>query len=93
MPGSKFVPRRTRSFAVLLAVVCVICPQLGASASDTATTIDIGKGEIGALPAEFELLPRSEIKQGSWTVVRDDDFRAQRVNGQSGFRRETVDHS
>jgi hypothetical protein len=66
---------------------------LGASASDTATTIDIGKGEIGALPAEFELLPRSEIKQGSWTVVRDDDFRAQRVNGQSGFRRETVDRS
>jgi len=28
-------------------------------------------GEIGALPAEFELSPSSEAKQGSWTVVRD----------------------
>jgi len=48
-----------------------MCPQLGVSASGTATTIDIGKGEIGAPPAEFELLPRSEVKQRSWTVVRD----------------------
>jgi len=69
--GYEFVSRRARSFAVLLAVVCVMCPQLGISASDTATTIDIGKGEIGGPPAEFELLPRSEVKQGPWTVVRD----------------------
>jgi hypothetical protein len=69
--GSQFVSRRARSFAVLLAVVCAMCLPSGVGASGTATTIDIGKGEIGAPPAEFELLPRSEVKQGSWTVVRD----------------------
>ena len=71
MPKNEFVSRRARGFAVLLAVGSVMCPQLGVGASAAATTIDIGKGEIGAPPAEFELLPRSEVKQGSWTVVRD----------------------
>jgi hypothetical protein len=70
-PRSELVSRRAHSLAALLAVACVMCPQSGVSASDTATTIDIGKSETGAPPAEFELLPRGEVKHGSWTVVRD----------------------
>jgi len=33
--------------------------------------IDVGRNEIGAPPAEFELSPLSEGSNGSWTVVRD----------------------
>lgn len=71
MPGNEFVSRRACGFAVLLAVVSVMCPQLGVGAPGTGTEIEIGKGEIGAPPAEFELSPSSEAKQASWTVVRD----------------------
>ena len=45
--------------------------ELGASALDAATNIDIGTNEIGASPAEFELPPLGDGKQGLWTVVRD----------------------
>jgi hypothetical protein len=85
-PGSEFVSRRARGFAVLLAVVCVMCPQLGVSASDTATTIEFGNGEIGAPPAEFELLPRSEVKQRSWTVVRDGTAKTGTAIQQAGLK-------
>ena len=63
--------RRARTFGVLLAIACVMCPELGVSAPDTTTRIDIGMGEIGAPPAEFELSPSSEANQASWTIVRD----------------------
>src|SRR5260370_24267893 len=63
--------RRARILGVLLAIACVTYPELGVSAPDTATKIEIGKSEIGAPPAEFELSPLSDANQGSWTVVRD----------------------
>lgn len=63
--------RRARFLGVLLAIACVTCPVLGAGAPGTATEIEIGKGEMGAPPAEFELSPPSEAKHASWTVVRD----------------------
>jgi hypothetical protein len=56
---------------VLLAIALVTSPEPGVAAPDTATKIDIGKGQIGAPPAEFVLSPLSEAKQGSWTTVRD----------------------
>lgn len=62
---------RAHVFCALLAVACISCTELGASALDAATTIDIGTNEIGASPAEFELPPLRHGKQGSWTVVRD----------------------
>ncbi|MFX9307192.1 hypothetical protein ABTN98_19360, partial [Acinetobacter baumannii] len=46
-------------------------PELGTSAQDTATTIEIGKNEIGAPPAEFEFSSSGDGKPRSWTVVRD----------------------
>ncbi|MEH2570288.1 hypothetical protein [Bradyrhizobium sp. AZCC 2289] len=79
--------RRARIFGVLLAIACVTCPEVSVSASDTATKIEIGKSAIGAPPAEFEFLPLSEAKQGSWTVVRDATAKAgiaiERVGAQS----------
>jgi hypothetical protein len=63
--------RRASIFGVLLALSCVARPESGLSAPDTATKIDIGKNEIGAPPAEFELSPLSEATRRSWTVVRD----------------------
>jgi hypothetical protein len=62
---------RARISCVFLAVACVMCPEWGASALDAATNIDIGTNEIGASPAEFELPPLGDGKQGLWTVVRD----------------------
>jgi len=62
---------QARIFCVFLAVACVPNPGLGASALDAATNIDIGTNEIGAPPAEYELLPLGNGKQGLWTVVRD----------------------
>jgi hypothetical protein len=44
---------------------------LSANALDAATNIDIGTNEIGASPAQFELPPLGDGKQGSWTVVHD----------------------
>ncbi len=63
--------RRACTFGVLLAIACVMCPESGVSAPDTATKIDLEQGEIGAPPGEFDLSPSGEVKQGSWTVVRD----------------------
>jgi hypothetical protein len=60
---------RARISCVFLAVACVTCPELGASALDAAT--NIGTNEIGASPAQFELPPLGDGKQGSWTVVHD----------------------
>jgi len=71
LPKSDPVRSRARFFGVLLVIACVTCPVLGAGAPGTATGIEIGKGEIGAPPAEFELSPSSKAKQASWTVVRD----------------------
>ncbi len=62
---------RARIFCVSLVAAFVTCTEFGACAQDAATSIDIGKNEIGAPPAEFELLPLGEGKQGLWTVVRD----------------------
>jgi hypothetical protein len=70
-PASEPIWRRSRVFSVLLAIALVTSPELGVAAPDTTTKIDIGKGQIGAPPAEFELSPLTEAKQGSWTVVRD----------------------
>jgi hypothetical protein len=56
---------------VLLAVASVTCLELAASAQDATTNIDIGTNEIGAPPAEFDLLPSGDGKQGQWTVVHD----------------------
>jgi hypothetical protein len=62
---------RARISCVFLAFACVMCPEWGASALNAATNIDIGTNEIGASPAEFELPPLGDGKQGLWTVVRD----------------------
>jgi hypothetical protein len=62
---------RAYIFCVVLAVAGISCTELGASALDAATSIDIGTNEIGASPAEFELPPLRHGKQGLWTVVRD----------------------
>jgi hypothetical protein len=65
-----------RIFCVFLAVACVTCPELGASALDAATNIDIGTNEIGGPPAEFEQPALGNGKQGLWTVVRDTTAKA-----------------
>lgn len=61
----KFACRRARTFRALLAVACVTCAELGASSQGCAASIDIGKSQIGAPPAEFDL------PQGQWTIVAD----------------------
>lgn len=65
MPRRKSIWHRARTFRVLLAVACVTCVELGASARDAAAKIDIGKNQIGARPSDFDL------SQGRWTVVAD----------------------
>jgi hypothetical protein len=67
-----------RFLGVLLGVVCVVCPELAATAQSTATTIDIGKDGVGAVPAEFD------VPQGRWTVVRDATAEAGLALEQSG---------
>jgi hypothetical protein len=67
----EFLWRRASIFCVLVAVAGVTRPELGISAEDTATKIDIGRNEIGAPPPEFELSPLGEGRNGSWTVVSD----------------------
>jgi hypothetical protein len=65
VPRRKSIWHRARTFRVLLAVACVTCVELGASARDAAAKIDIGKNQIGARPSDFDL------SQGRWTVVAD----------------------
>ena len=77
---------RARISCVFLAVACVTCPELGASALDAATNIDIGTNEIGASPAEFELPPLGNGKQGLWTVVRDATAKAGLAIEQAGVQ-------
>jgi hypothetical protein len=69
--ASEFVRGRARAFGLLLAVACVTCTELGASARDATTNIDIGTNEIGAPPAEFAMPPSGDGKQGRWVVVKD----------------------
>jgi 3-keto-disaccharide hydrolase len=68
----------SRFLGVLLGVVCVAYPELGASAQNTATTIDIGKDGSGVAPTEFDL------SQGRWTIVRDATAKAGLALEQSG---------
>jgi hypothetical protein len=75
---------QARISCLFLAVACVPKPGLGASALDAATNIDIGTNEIGAPPAEFELLPLGNGKQGLWTVVRDATAKAGLAIEQAG---------
>jgi hypothetical protein len=63
---------------VLLAVACVTCVELGASAQDAAANVDIAKSEIGAPPSAFDL------SQGQWTVVGDATAAAGLAIEQSG---------
>lgn len=56
---------RVRISWVPLAVVLLMCAQLGISGESAAAKIDIGEDGIGAAPAEFDL------SQGRWTIVRD----------------------
>lgn len=51
--GNGLTSARARFLVVLLGLVCVACPELGATVQNTATTIDIGKDGIEAAPAEF----------------------------------------
>jgi hypothetical protein len=76
--GTELTSAQARFFGVVLVVVCVACPELGASAQNTATTIDIGKDGIGVAPTEFDL------SQGRWTVVRDATAKAGLALEQSG---------
>jgi hypothetical protein len=78
--------RRAHIFCVLLAVACISCTELGASALDAATSIDIGTNEIGASPAEFELPPLRHGKQGLWTVVHDVTAKAGIAIEQAGLQ-------
>jgi len=59
---------RTGILWAFLVVGCIICPKSGGSAQ--ATSIDIGKNEVGTRPADFDLFP-SGATQDQWTVVRD----------------------
>ena len=69
---------RAGFLGVLLAVVCVACPELGATAQSSVTTIDIGKEGIGTAPAEFD------VSQGRWTLVRDATAKVGMAIEQSG---------
>ena len=62
-----------------------MCPELGVSAPDTVTRVEIGEGEIGAPPAEFELSPWGEGKQ-TWKVVRDGTAKAGIAIEQAGVQ-------
>ncbi len=84
--NSKFIWRRAHTFRVLLAFACATCVELGASALDAATNIDIGTNEIGTSPAEFELPPLGDGKQGLWTVVRDATAKAGLALEQAGVQ-------
>jgi hypothetical protein len=70
--------KRVHTVRVLLAVACVTCTS--ASARDAATSIDFGKNEIGASPAEFDL------SQGRWAVVGDATAAAGVAIEQSGLQ-------
>ncbi len=76
--NSRFIWRRAHAFRVLLAVACVTCVELGASAQDAAANVDIAKSEIGAPPSAFDL------SQGQWTVVGDATAAAGLAIEQSG---------
>ena len=76
----RLMPRRAWILGVLLAVACVMYPELGASAQHAATHIDIGANKIGASPAEFDL------SQGQWTVVGDATATAGLAIEQSGVQ-------
>ena len=84
--SSQFMWSGARISCVFLAVACVTCPELGARALDAATNIDIGTNEIGASPAEFELPPLGNGKQGLWTVVRDATAKAGLAIEQAGVQ-------
>jgi hypothetical protein len=77
---------QTHIFCVLLAVACVTCTGLGASAQDVATSIDIGANDIGAPPIGFDLSPSGKGKQGQWTVVRDATAKAGLAIEQAGLQ-------
>jgi hypothetical protein len=62
---------RTHAFAAFLAAASIPCAGSTASAKDATTQIDIGKNEIGAPPAAFDLPRWSDDKQGRWVVIRD----------------------
>jgi hypothetical protein len=83
---SEFMWGRARISCVFLAVACVTSPGPGASALDAATNIEIGTNEIGASPAEFELPPLGDGKQGLWTVVRDATAKAGFAIEQAGVQ-------
>jgi hypothetical protein len=83
-PRIEFTWGRARISCVFLAVACVPSPGLGANALGAATNIDIGTNEIGASPAEFELPPMGDGKQGLWTVVHDATAKAGLAIEQAG---------
>src|SRR5258708_6923303 len=62
---------RARFFGACLAVALVAYVQTAAGAKDAVTNIYIGKTEVGASPADFDLLPSGNGKQGQWKVVHD----------------------
>jgi len=61
---------RARSFCVLVTLACATY-QPAAGGEETATKIDLGRGEIGAGLNEFDLPPSTAGRRGSWTLVRD----------------------
>jgi hypothetical protein len=70
---------------VFVVIACVTGTESGARANEPAAYIDIGKNEIGAPPAEFDLLPRrGEDRQWSWTIVHDATAMAGLAIEQSG---------
>jgi hypothetical protein len=77
---------RARILCVFLTVACVTCAELGARTQDAAADIDIGKNEIGAPPAEFELPPLGDGKQGLCTLVRDATAKAGVAIEQAGVQ-------
>jgi hypothetical protein len=85
-PSSEFMWGRARISCVFLAVACVLSPGLGANALDAATNVDIGTNEIGAWPAQFELPPPGDGKQGLWTVVHDATAKAGLAIEQAGMQ-------
>jgi hypothetical protein len=71
---------RARISWVVLAVVCLVCTELGTSVESAAAKIDIGNDEVGTPPAEFDLL------EGRWKVVGEAPATAGRAIEQSGVQ-------
>jgi hypothetical protein len=69
--GSEVAWGWTVIFRVFLAVALIACLQTKVAAQDTIVNVDLGKNEVGAPPAGFDVLPSGKGEQGQWRMVHD----------------------